>query len=74
MTANFDISFFAYVRITFIRKYKLGDNLLKDIDINTANAVVYVSCAENRHVNKFYKELIRTYASLGRGGKPKCSA
>lgn len=67
MTANFDISFFAYVRITFIHNYKLGDNLLKDIDTNTANAVVYMSCAEYRHVNKFYKKLIRTYASFERG-------
>ena len=67
MTANFDISFFAYVRITFIRNYKLGDNLLKDMDNNAANAVVYMSCAENRHVKKFYKKLIRIYASLERG-------
>ena len=67
MTAKFDISFSAYVRITFIRNYKLGDNLLKDMDNNTANAVVYMSCAENRHVNKFYQKLILTYASLERG-------
>jgi len=40
MTANFDISFFAYVRISFTRNYKLCDNLLKDMDNNTSNAVV----------------------------------
>ena len=67
MTANFDVSFFAYVRINFTRNYKLGDNPLKGIDINTANDVVYMSCAENRNVKKVNEKLIRTYASLERG-------
>ena len=62
MTANFDISFFAYVRISFPRICTFGDNLLNDMDNNTANAVVYMSCAEYRHVKKFYEKLIRTYA------------
>ena len=50
MTANFDISFSAYVRVSFTRNYKLCDNLLKEMDNNTSNAIVYMSCAENRHV------------------------
>ena len=67
MTADFDISFFAYMRITFIRNCRCGDNLLKDMNNNRANAVLYMSYAENRHVKKFYEKLIRTYASLERG-------
>ena len=63
MTADFDISFFAYMRITFIRNCRCGDNLLKDMNNNRANAVLYMSYAENRHVKKFYEKLIRTYAS-----------
>ena len=55
MTANFDISFFAYMRITFIRNCRCGDNLLKDMNNNRANAVLYMSYAENRHVKKFYE-------------------
>ena len=63
MTADFDISFFAYMRITFLRNCSCSDNLLKDMNNNTANAVNYISCAENRYVKKFYEKLIRTYAS-----------
>ena len=64
MTANFDISFFAYVRITFPRNCRLGDNLLKDMDNNIADVVGYMSYAENEHVKKFYEKLIRTFALL----------
>ena len=55
MTADFDISFFAYMRITFLRNCRCGNNLLKDMNNNRDNAVVYMSYAENRHVKKFYE-------------------
>ena len=55
MTADFDISFFAYMRITFLRNCRFGDNLLKDMNNNRANAVNYRSCAENRYVKSFMK-------------------
>ena len=55
MTADFDISFFAYMRITFLRNCSCSDNLLKDMNNNTANAVNYRSCAENRCVKSFMK-------------------
>ena len=63
MTADFDISFFAYMRIAFLRNCRFGDNLLKDMNNSRSNAVLYMSYAENRHVKKFYEKLIRTYAS-----------
>ena len=47
---NFDISFFASVRITFPRNCRYSDNLLNNINNNIANAVVYMSGAEHRHL------------------------
>ena len=47
---SFDISFFASVRITFPRNCRYSDNLLNSMHNNMANAVVYMSGAENGHV------------------------
>ena len=55
MTADFDISFFAYMRIAFLRNCRFGDNLLKEMNNNRANAVLYMPYAENRHVKSFMK-------------------
>ena len=52
---SFDISFFASVRITFPRNCRYSDNLLNNINNNMANAVVYMSGAENGHVKSFMK-------------------
>ena len=47
---DLDIRYFASVRITFPRNCRCSDNVLKSQNNNMANAEVYMSGAENRHV------------------------
>ena len=63
MTGNFDISFFAHERVTFLHNFRCGDNPLISKYNNMINVIVYMAAADIRHVEEFNQKLMRMCAS-----------
>ena len=62
LTGEFDISFFAHVRITFLHNFRCSDNPLKSMYNNMINVIVYMSGADIRHVEEFNQKRMRKCA------------